>query len=242
VELRKFSTMGSACTFPVESLLFLSVCLAAVLVSRRWKINVRSITRLAGEVAVYGDDLIVPADSRELVVRSLEALGLKINTDKSYWTGMFRESCGVDSYAGTKLTPAYWRSSNTGRPESIVSLVEVANNFRKRWLQHTSAYLASTIPTEIPRVGMHSGVCGLKSFSKPSNHHLKKRWNGDLQRDESLVLCLISKAKKTPITDDSALFQYFTEAPLPTTLWVGGVAKRPRLRLQPRWVPNEDLA
>jgi hypothetical protein len=242
VELRKFSTMGSACTFPVESFMFLAVCIAGVLTTRHLDPTTTNIESLEGEVAVFGDDLIVPADSRELVVLALETLGFKINTDKSYWNGLFRESCGVDSYAGTRLTPAYWRSFNTGRPESIASLVDVVNNFHERWLLKTSSYLASTIRgVVIPHVGMRSGVCGFKSFANPCDQRLKSRWNENLQRIEVSISRLIGKVKKSPITDDSALLQYFTENPRSTTKWKGGVAQRTRLRMKFGWVPLADL-
>ena len=67
IELNKFSTMGSACTFPVESLIFLAVSLASTLVKYELPITVKSIKSLAGRVAVFGDDIIVPSDCRELV-------------------------------------------------------------------------------------------------------------------------------------------------------------------------------
>jgi len=66
LELRKFSTMGSACTFPVETLMFLASTLAAVLTVRGRPVNKRNILELVGEVAVFGDDIVVPSDSREL--------------------------------------------------------------------------------------------------------------------------------------------------------------------------------
>lgn len=64
-ELRKFSTMGSACTFPVQSLLFLAICLACVATKRRIPIQASRLEELHREVAVFGDDLIIPSDSRD---------------------------------------------------------------------------------------------------------------------------------------------------------------------------------
>jgi hypothetical protein len=98
LELRKFSTMGSACTFPVESLMFLAATIAAILTVREEAVTERNIRKLEGSVAVFGDDIVVPVDSRELLVRGLEILDFKVNLAKSFWTGKFRESCGVDSY------------------------------------------------------------------------------------------------------------------------------------------------
>lgn len=243
VELRKFSTMGSACTFPVESLMFLAVAIAAVLFTRRLPVTVENVTSLSGEVTVFGDDIIVPVDCRVVFERALEVLDFKINSAKTFWTGKFRESCGVDAFAGVDVTPAYWRSPTDAKPDSIVSKVEVANNFYSKFLLNTSAYLASTVRVGgIPIVAVESGVCGFKSRTGPQLSSLKKRWNHDLQRTEVLVTGLTARVTKTPITDDSALLQYFTEAPQPYQSWTGGVGQRPRLSIKRRWVPIESLS
>jgi hypothetical protein len=242
VHLRKFSTMGSACTFPVESLVFFGIALAAVLVTRGWKPTLRNLRRIAREVAVFGDDIIVPVDSREALEDALEVLYFKINANKTFWNGKFRESCGCDSFDGVNVTPIYWRQYFDGGPESLASTVEVANNYYTKWLINTSAYLASTLPREIPSVAMDSGVLGLKSFCQDSNTGFLRRYNEHLQRDEIRVRSLSVSQTKSPTYDDTALLQYFTEQPEPTTLWTHGVAQRPRLRTKMRWVPVRELS
>jgi hypothetical protein len=84
--------MGSACTFPVESLVFLGAALACVLYERQMRVTTRSIRSLAGFVSVFGDDIIIPNESRELFFELLEVLDFKDNLNKSFWTGKFRES------------------------------------------------------------------------------------------------------------------------------------------------------
>jgi len=239
--LRKFSTMGNACTFPVESLVFLSITLAAVLTKRGIRANEGSIRALMGEVAVFGDDIVVPSDSRELLFDALRLLDFKVNIDKSFWTGKFRESCGVDSYDGHDVTPAYWKAPYSGKPESVAMTVDVANNFYKKWLLNASSYIASTVRKALPIVAIDSGVCGLKSRVSGDYRSLKDRWNTSFQRMESLVPLLTAKVKKTPIADDSALLQYFTESPGPYNMWRSGFAQRPVLRLKYGWVPTESL-
>ena len=239
--LRKFSTMGSACTFPIESLLFLSIAIAAVLTARGKRGTKKEVLALVGEVAVFGDDIVIPIDSRELLVEALEVLDFKVNTAKSYWTGKFRESCGIDAFRGVNVTPAYWRTFNDGKPESLASAVETSNNFRRKFLITAADHLASTVRGDIPRVSMRSGVFGIKSFAGPDLSAFKKRWNCDLQRDEVFVACLQGKQSKTPIEDDSALLQFFTEDPDPLTEWKSGVPQRPRLKIKPRWVAQSEL-
>jgi len=154
-ELRKFSTMGSACTFPVETIVFLAVALAATLTQRGLRVTYKNIRSLTGSVAVFGDDIIVPADSRELLVVALELLWFKVNAAKTYGSGWFRESCGVDAFRGEDVTPAYWLGSYDGKPGSYASTVESANNFYQKFMVETSKYLETTIR----RTGLMSQSC-----------------------------------------------------------------------------------
>lgn len=233
--------MGNACTFPVESLIFLSVAIAAVLTQRGKRSNLKNVKALAGEVAVFGDDIIVPVDSRELLVEALEILDFKVNTQKSFWNGNFRESCGVDAFRGENVTPAYWRTFNDGKPESLASTVETRNNFYKKFLLSAASRLASTIPVGVPTVHMRSGVFGLKSFIGADISKLRLRDNPHLQRTEVLVKSLLGRQARTPIENDSALLQFFTEDPDPFTEWKSGVPQRPRTLIRPRWVALSDL-
>jgi hypothetical protein len=240
VELKKFSTMGSACTFPVESLMFLSIVLAAVLATRRCRPTLRGILSLEGNVAVFGDDIIVPVDSRELVERGLEMLDFQINRDKTFWNGYFRESCGVDCYAGEDVTPAYYQGPlYASRPESIAAAVEVSNNFYRRYMVNTSNAVASTLPRRTRTKGvallpMDSGCVGLKSFVAPlpgaryGGSQLRMRLNRNTQTTEFLAFGISAVCEKTPIDDHTALLQYFTEAPRPDTNWSSGVTQRPQ--------------
>ena len=241
IPLRKFSTMGNACTFPIESLIFLSVTLAAVLTQRGLRPSPKNIRRLTGEVAVFGDDLIVPVDSRELLTDALEILDFKVNVHKSFWNGNFRESCGVDAFKGCDITPAYWRNFSSNKPESLASTVDTRNNFYKKFLLNAASQLASTLPPGLPVVAMRSGVFGLKSFIGPILSGLRLRGNDDLQRTEVFVLSRIGKQTKVPIEDDSALLQYFTETPDPFSKWTSGTPQRPRTLIRSRWVALSDF-
>lgn len=241
VSLRKFSTMGSACTFPVESLIFLGIAIASVLTHRRLRPSLENIKALIGEVAVFGDDIVIPVDSRELFVDALEVLYFKVNAGKSFWNGRFRESCGVDSFDGVNVTPVYWKQPYDGGPESLASNVECANNYYRKWLLHTSAYLASTLPPDIPMVATGSGVFGLETRLETRNSGLLTRYNHDLQRAEVRVRSLIAKQSRLPTNDDTALLQYFTEEPSPLNQWTHGVPQRPRLLSKMRWVSAADL-
>lgn len=232
--LRKFSTMGSACTFPVESLMFLGIALASVLTYRHMRVTPSSIASLSGEVAVFGDDCVIPVDCRDLFYKALEVIDFKVNTAKSYGIGKFRESCGVDAFNGCNVTPVYWRLPCTRSPESVASSVQVHNNFYQKWLLCTAAYLASTIRKnyDIPYVSAGSGASGLYSRCVPSLSSYRIRMNCDLQRQEVFVPQIVSVVKKTEHTSDAGLLQYFTEAPSPYTPWRNGIPERVRLKVK----------
>jgi len=212
--------MGSANTFPVESLLFLCIALAAVATKRGFRrLSLWELEGLAEEVAVFGDDIVIPVDSRELFVHALEVLYFKVNDRKSFWTGKFRESCGVDAFDGVNVTPVYLRRPYDGGPESLASTVSCRNNFYRKFLLNTASELASKLPKDIPEVAMDSGVFGLEVRRSPSNHSLNKRWNDSLQRTEVKAAVMFSRQHRTATNDDTAILQYFTEGP---TQWIIG--------------------
>jgi hypothetical protein len=96
-ELEKFSSMGNGYTFELETLIF-------------WALS-SACTELSGEdqdlVSVYGDDIIVPVETVDLLMATLTWCGFNLNWKKSFWTGPFRESCGADWLAGEPVRPIY---------------------------------------------------------------------------------------------------------------------------------------
>jgi len=243
-KLKKFSTMGSACTFPVESLVFLIISLAATLYTRRMPVTVSAIRSLAGSVSVFGDDLIVPKDAWETIAKLLEALCFKINSSKTFTVGNFRESCGVDAFRGVCVSPVYWRRYCNGTPESVASAVDVANHFYQRWMLVTSATVERTVNKygyRPPVVDVRSGVFGLKSRTGPCLANLRVRYNKFLQRDEVFTMTIKSQVRKTQDLDDSLLHQFFTELPDPTERWVSGHVTSTRTLIKSGWVSATDL-
>jgi hypothetical protein len=243
-QLRKYATMGNATTFPVESLMFLTAALAATLWCRNQQPTVENIRALKGEVAVFGDDIVVPKDSRDTVTGLLETIGFKVNVDKSFAGRNFRESCGVDSFQGVNVTPVFWKGPVTRDPESVVRTVQVCNNFYKKMLLFTAKNLTSTLrvlPYRVPHVAYGSGVFGLYTRFRPDHSGFRTRWNKDLQRVEVRVPMTSSRNLRTPIEDDSALLQFFTELPDPQVNWSSGWKQKPLTRIRQRWVPLTDM-
>jgi hypothetical protein len=236
-KLNKFATMGNAVTFPVESLVFLAISIAAILTERGERVTLGAIKALAGSVAVFGDDIIVPSDqSGAAVVEALESLGFKINVQKSFSEGNFRESCGVDAFRGQVVTPVYWRRLNDSKPESIAANIALHNNLQNRFLMQSARLVATTLPMRgIPWVDVDSGVLGFQTRCRPTTP-VVRRWNNALQRVEVKVAMITSSQAKTSPVDDGGLLQYFTERPAPTTMWTAGAAQRPVVRKTTGWV------
>lgn len=93
ISLKKFASMGSALCFPVEAMVFYTICRIA-----QKRLGLSSTT-----LRVYGDDIIVDTRVAQMSIYLLEAFGLKVNARKSFTTGLFRESCGADWFKGENV-------------------------------------------------------------------------------------------------------------------------------------------
>lgn len=126
--LEKFSSMGNAFTFELESLIFYSLA--------------NGVCKCLGlpteSVSVYGDDIIVPVAAYGLMTEVLDYCGFEINLKKSYASGPFRESCGADWFRGISIRPFYLREKISDRS------LFVMHNFFVRNGEYQLAKLVST--------------------------------------------------------------------------------------------------
>jgi len=144
IPLSKFASMGSALCFPVEAMYFYTICVVALLEKYNLSYTSPSIQRVAKLVYVYGDDIIVPTDCSVIVMSYLQKYYCRVNTDKSFFRGQFRESCGMDAFAGKKVTPTYVRETppdNNRNAGQLVSWTATANLLNSRGFQLSSAYM-----------------------------------------------------------------------------------------------------
>jgi hypothetical protein len=194
IELKKFAPMGSAMCFPVESVFFYAVSVAAV-------IGLAPLTRETVKRAdcfVYGDDIIVPVEHYESVCAALELFGLKINHQKSFRKGQFRESCGMDAYRGIDVTPIKIRTPWSGRPsdaKSLLSWVEYSNSLRVRYPK-TADVIRRMIEQTYGRIPFGLSTSPFPCLQVQSAFEaeaanvasgFKWRWNEGLQRMEFRV-------------------------------------------------------
>lgn len=220
VHLQKFAAMGSAMCFPVESMYFYTICVGALLKKYKLPVTFKNAMLASRNVYVYGDDIIVPSHDAVIVMNSLHDHMCKVNTSKSFWTGKFRESCGVDAYDGHNVTPTYVRRlppNNKREASSLLSWSKASNAFYKRGYWSTASHLISKCETHLgslPIVGPDCAGLGKVSFQPLVS---SERWNVDLQIHEvrtwtavpvyqndkldgygALLKCLLTNGSKDP--------------------------------------------
>lgn len=205
IHLRKYASMGSALTFPVEAVCFLMICIAAVCESRgvfdrRYRPkSLEAFEKARKDILVFGDDLIVPSDSIVKVMEYLEAFGLKVNSKKTFFQGGFRESCGHDYFNGVLVTPVYLRRDPpTSRRDSasFVSWVHMGNRLFKAGYFRAAARVREYINTiyKLPVVSETSAGLGWhlgERFADYSWH-----WRKNLQAYEKYVKTLVPSSAK----------------------------------------------
>ena len=111
VELHMISSMGNAFTFPLQTIFFTSLVYGAY---RALSIDFnRPFRHSLGSFAVFGDDIICDFRSYDLICRLLSICGFSVNVNKSFNTGLFRESCGHDYFLGHNVRGVYISSLKT---------------------------------------------------------------------------------------------------------------------------------
>lgn len=127
---RKWSSMGNAYTFEMETALFAALTQAC--------------TQITGHdthfTTCYGDDIICPSGASDLLFRVLRRCGFKPNEKKSFVSGPFRESCGKHYFRGADVTPFYIRR----QPRKLIDLFLLVNNLR-RWAERVRAVLPEPV-------------------------------------------------------------------------------------------------
>jgi len=186
IELKKFAPMGSALCFPIEAMIFWSIC--------------RTIT---DRVWVYGDDIIVHNENYERVVKALESYGLIINRDKSLHQGFFRESCGSEYYRGHDISYVKCKSYDLENYIAFANNVsyaynqKLADNIVKLYEEHTSLIMYREPISNRSRtqtlVYYTNDCCSSHVF-------FKRKWCKDLQRYYIRRLSLVPKTDKSTRT------------------------------------------
>ncbi|DAD50074.1 RNA-directed RNA polymerase, partial [ssRNA phage Gerhypos.2_13] len=213
--LRKFSTMGSALTFPVQSILFTILSVWGLRLHEGRENDWTDMEVDFKRVRVYGDDIIAPTHAIGTIKLVLSECGLRVNEAKSFTGSNFRESCGCDAFQGVDVTPARCLVPYDGSPSSLATHLETSNNFHKKGMWKTASELVSMVPEAerklLPIYHSEELGLGLFSYSGASVEHLKKVYDRDLQREFSVALGVTSTVDREQSPDTSGLSQYFHE-------------------------------
>jgi len=172
IRLAKFASMGSALCFPMEMFVFATIIFVGIEESLGRPLTKKDISSFEGQVRVFGDDLIVPTHSVSSVIAALEAFGLKVNASKSFWTGKFRESCGMDYYDGHNVNVVRLRQhfpSSRRDGTEIISTISLRNQLYSAGMWRSVRYLDDLLEGLIPfpRVSETSPIHGRHSFLGP---------------------------------------------------------------------------
>jgi len=188
VELHMISTMGNGYTFPLQTILFSAVVTACMSFRginplatsssfKRFRIDERWRFASASDLwSVFGDDIICPVACATDVVRTLAFLGFKVNRDKSFVKGPFRESCGSDFFNGSDIRGVYVKTLNT--PEARYSVI----NLLARFSTKTGIDLSRTIRALINTVDKRLIVPPWEDFS--SGIHVPESLSRNLPLDQ----------------------------------------------------------
>jgi hypothetical protein len=212
--LSKYAGMGNATTFPVQSVVFAVLAIAALLEGLHKFPSFRNVRAVARSVRVYGDDIIVPSAQAHLVMDWITSAGLAVNTRKSFTTGNFRESCGVDAYRGIDVTPLYVRfrpdQVSKKEPNTISHYVSLANQAWLRGLYVLGTYFQSVVENclrrQLPLVSKECGLLGLHTHQGAQEFH---RWNPVLQRPETKGFQQVSLKRRDKLDGYAALLKFF---------------------------------
>jgi hypothetical protein len=211
IRLAKFASMGSALCFPFEAMVFLTVVAMGIQQSRKRRFTRKDIYALSGQVRVYGDDLIVPVDSVPCVIQMLESFGLKVNKDKSYWNGKFRESCGKDYFDGVDITVVRCRRVLPTRRSDVsemISAISLRNQLYYAGLWETVAYLDELISGllgHFPVVADTSPALGRHSFLG----YETQKMSDELHKPMVKAYVVKSTPPRSVATGEGALLKWF---------------------------------
>ena len=181
IHLEKFSSMGNAFTFELESMIFWALACGVCDVlglPKNWTTS-------------YGDDIVIPSEGFELLKRVLTSLGFIINVDKTCFDGPFRESCGKDYFLGTDIRPFYQKD-----PIAPYRLFSLHNFYMRNLLFEDAKRVRKLIHPTLRLYGPDGYGDGHLIGSHPRRQHPKHRvrgWEGNLFDTFTLRIKTVSR-------------------------------------------------
>lgn len=107
--LVKLSTMGDGWCFLFETLMFVTLAILATYLTaifRKWSVG--RFTHALSLIEQFGDDAQVDRLVAETYIDLLELYGFIVNQEKSYYHGVYKESCGWEVFNGRVFQTIKW--------------------------------------------------------------------------------------------------------------------------------------
>lgn len=164
VESLTFCTMGIGYTFPLQTLIFLSL-LKSIEFFHYGRFDRRTIS-------VYGDDLIYDPRMHGQVVTYFKRFGFLINVEKTFVSGHFRESCGGDYFRGVDVRPFQPRNGQAlvGPKAYEAVLYKFINGLLMRWSEYE---ISSTLDFLVSQLELVAGTCKIVPGDFPDDAGIK---------------------------------------------------------------------
>lgn len=173
----KFVSMGNGFCFPLQTLIFASICQYAL----------HEIGKSDGIYSVYGDDIIVHRSVFPRVLELLRMCGFRPNPEKTFSEGPFRESCGKDYFGGWAVRPIsldYALDSLESIFKFHNAIRETENNpFQEDFFTGVREVLRALVPHKVAFMRPHKGQPDT-AFEVEKDVFMASRyaeWNQDLQ-------------------------------------------------------------
>lgn len=210
--LKKYASMGSALTFPIETIVFTCIVIKTVLECEGQRVTPRNVREIIKrrDIRIYGDDIVIPSPFYPTLVRNLEAVSLKVNMSKSFHKGLFRESCGGDYFKGISVKPIYMRGKfpQSRRDVSeIISLSSFRDQLSDLLTDQSEAikFIDSEIISMLGFYPYHPDPPSTEAITRRGEPG-RVRWNPHLQRCEIRADVPHQKRREIDPPDHAKLF------------------------------------
>lgn len=224
VRTKALATMGNATCFPLETMVFWAMSMAAQIAVR--DSFYRRVERLASLprcfCRVFGDDIIVPVALADSVQDCLSGVGLVVNASKTCGMSLVRESCGEWRFHGHDVGIQKYRSTSVKDYRSWIQYCDYYLSLKER----STGLLANGAVLEWIRSQLHA-------FLPPEK--LRRRYNRKLQRTEVRIPQFVTVGAQEELLGDVGLYAHAVKNDL--TPFLKGARKLVKMR----WVRACDL-
>lgn len=233
IEFKKHAPMGSAMCFPIMSVALWALAVGAVR-------QLVPFDQAKTSVFVYGDDVIVPTEFAEAVISGFENVGLKVNVDKCYWSGNFRESCGMDALFGVQVTPARAKllPASSHDVQNYAATVALINSLIDRGYGRASGFLTDWAEEVYGKIPYGISTSEYPCIVRPDlfdaiqcnqNKQIRQRRNRKRQSVEVRTLGIRNDTKETELDGWPRLLQNLLQ-PSEDTKWMVRRSGKPERR------------